>query len=250
MFLTSPYIDQAISTQIPRQGEDECNRDLTPTNRVCCGVLARGPIRRHVKAGLITIAVGILPLLYTFYRVHSHNWRPLSVPVVLTPRDFESPEFTTDLTGTYIVSLVFSPVADDDKEDCQIGEEIVKGTCQDIPRTLYLEWSVLAGGGTVVPASPYEPHAFSGSPGEVGTEVGRFDAKRGNRQRIRLRILNDAGELNADHPKLIVEAHRIYWEQWIILGQLAFLFAIFFATVGLGLILVPLLFRRTKLPVA
>ncbi len=217
---------------------------------LCCPVLARGPIRPHVKAGFIVIVVGIMPFLYTSYRTHSHNWTPLSVPLVITPGDFESPEFTTDLTGTYIVSLVFDPLADGKKEDCLIGEEIVKGSCQDIPRTLYLEWSVLASGTTGVPLAPYEPHAFSGSPGEDGTEIGLFEAKRGNRQRIRLKILKDAGELNAAHPKLTVEAHRAYWEQWVILGQLAFLSAIFFAAVGLGLILVPLLFRRTKLPVA
>lgn len=221
-----------------------------PSRMLCCAVLARGPIRPHVRAGLIIIVVGILPLLYTIYRTHSHNWRPLSVSVVLTPKDFESPEFTTDLTGTYIVSLVFDPMADHKKEDCQIGAEIVKGTCQDIPRTLYLDWSVFANATAVVSVAPYKPHAFSGSPGEDGTEIGQFEATRGGRRRIRLRILNDAGDLNAAHPKLIVEAHRVYWEQWVILGQLAFLAAIFFAALGLCVIFGPLLFRRRKLPAA
>jgi hypothetical protein len=95
---------------------------------------------------VIIAAAGMLPWLYSSYHVYSHNWTPLLVPVVLTQREFDSPEFTTDLTGTYVASLVFEPTADDEKEDCQIGDELVKGRCNAIPRTLYLEWSVLAAG--------------------------------------------------------------------------------------------------------
>jgi hypothetical protein len=94
---------------------------------------------------------------------------------------------------------------------------------------------------------PYEPNAFSASPGELGTELGQFQARKGRRQIIKLKILNDAGELNLAHPKLKVEAHRVYWEQWVIFRQLGFLIAVLFGGVGQAAIVIPpLVQRRTK----
>jgi len=211
----------------------------------CC--IARVQVPTHIRAGVIVVALGLLPWVYTTYRVYSHNWIPLLVPVALTPREFESPEFTTDLTGTYVVSLVFEPMPDGKKEDCQIGEELGRGSCAAAARTLYLDWSVFADGKDLSPAATYKPYAFSGSPGELGTEIGRFEGTRGHRQAIRLDILNDAGELNSAHPKLRVEAHRVYWEEWVIFRQLAFFCAVLFAAVGLAVVFLPLwLRRRTK----
>jgi hypothetical protein len=130
-------------------------------------------------------------------------------------------------------------------EDCMIGEDLPKGSFGSGARTLFLEWNVAGASGSTSPAL-YEPHAYSGSMGEMETEVGRFEAKRGERQKIVLKILADARELNVAHPKLRVEAHRAYWEKWVILGQLAFLWAIALSTVGIGSIVLPLFFRRSK----
>jgi hypothetical protein len=195
----------------------------------------------HAKVGLTIILVGLAPLLYTTYRTGSHNWTPLSVSVDLKRREFRSPEFETDLTGGYVVSLAFDNGLDASKEYCLMGER----DCGNGGRTLFLEWSVAGGAGSTSPAQ-YEPHAFSGSPGQAETEVGRFEAKRGELHRVVLNILADAGELNAAHPKLIVEAHSIYWEKWIILGQLALLCAIVLGAVGIGLIVIPILLRRNR----
>ena len=184
-------------------------------------------------------------MIYTTYRTHSHNWTPLSVSLDLHPGEFRSPEFETDLTGTYVVSLAFDNTLAARKEDCMMGEDFPKGACGIGARTLFLEWSVAGASGSTSPA-PYEPHAYSGSPGEMETEVGRFETKRGEHQKIVLNILTDAGELNAAHPKLVVEAHKIFWEKWVILWQLAFLWAISLGTVGIGLMVLPMFFRRSK----
>ena len=202
-------------------------------------------VRRHVKVGLAILILGLSPLIYTTYRAHSHNWIPLSVSLTLHPGEFRSPEFETDLSGTYIISLVFDNTLATGKEDCMMGEDFPKGSCGSGARTLFLEWSVAGVSGSTSPAA-YEPHAYSGSLGGTETEVGRFEAKRGERQRIVLNILTDAGELNAAHPKLMVEAHRMYWEKWVILGQLAFLCAIALSAVGIGSMVLPLFFRRSK----
>lgn len=202
-------------------------------------------IPTHVRVGVTILAVGVLPWLYTTYPLNSHNWDPLTVPVALLPGEFESPPFKTDLTGTYVVSLVFEPMPDARKQDCQIGEELVKWSCVVTPRTLYLNWSVLAGGKEVVAPSPYSPRVFSSSPGEDETELGTFEGKNGQWQTIRLNVLSDAGELNSAHPRLKVEAHRVYWEKWVIFGQLAFLCGGLLALIGLAVIFLPqLLYRR------
>src|SRR5579864_4672690 len=173
--------------------------------------------------------------------MHSHHWTPLSVSLNLRRGEFRSPEFETDLTGTYVVSLAVDNAVTAGKEGCMTG-----ATCGSTARTLFLEWSVAGVSGSTSRA-PYEPHAFSGTPGKMETEVGNFEAKRGERQKIVLNILTEAGELNAAHPKLVVEARRIYWEKWVILGQLAFLGAIVFSTVGIGFIVLPMFFRTGKL---
>ena len=208
-------------------------------------------LRRHVKLGFILILIGMTPLLYTTYRTFAHNWTPLTVPVILTPGEFQSPDFKTDLTGTYIVSLVFErglPFGKEvsDKERCMIGDDFPKGSCNSDTRTLYVNWSVVPGTASMGLATEYKPGTFSFTSDKIEAELGRFEAKRGNPQKITLKILRNAGTLNAAHPKLKVEAHRIYWEEWIILGQLAFLWAIVLGAVGVGCIVLPRLFRRGK----
>jgi len=192
----------------------------------------------NVKIGLVIVLAGMLPLLYTTYLLHSHNWYPLKVPVALLPGEFQSPDFVTDLDGTYIVSLAFDPMQDMTREDCLIGWDFPRGSCKNISPTLDFDWTVLGDVTNIEHAGHFEVYAMSGA-GEDEVQFGRFEARRGGHQRIILKILSDAGELNGAHPRLKVEAHHVYWEKWVIYRQFAWLLALGAGIIGLVLIIWP-----------
>jgi hypothetical protein len=180
---------------------------------------------RNAKLGLALILTGILPVMYTTHRLHAHNWDPLEVPVVLLPGEFQSPDFVTDLDGTYIVSLAFDTMQDQTREDCLIGWDFPQGSCNNISPTLNFDWAVQGDVADIENAGHFKIYGMSGS-GDDEAQLGTFDAKRGGHQKITLRILGDAGELNAAHPRLKVEAHFVYWETLIIENQMAWLLAL------------------------
>lgn len=181
---------------------------------------------RNVKIGLVWFLVAISPLLYTEYMLHSHNWDPLKTPLILSPGEFQSPEFITDLDGTYVVSLIFGEMKDTNREHCLIGEELSKDSCKDISQTLDFDWTVIGDVGRIQNGGHFKIYGMTEGKDEVGPMLGTFEAKRGGRQKIVLNILSDAGELNAVHPRLRVEAGSGYWERWVIFGQMAWLFAL------------------------
>lgn len=177
------------------------------------------------KIGLALILVGISPLLYAEYKIHQHNWDPLITPVILKPGLFESPEFSTDLDGTYDIWLAFDPMKDIGREECLIGWDY-QSSCKDrnITPSLNFSWVV---NGDVKHAESEGTFKIQSIRTGPETGLGSFDAKRGGHQRIILNIFSDAGELNLVHPRLKVEAATAYWEKWVIFGQMAWVFAFF-----------------------
>lgn len=180
---------------------------------------------RNLKIGLVVLFVGIVPLLFTIYKLHSHKWDVLKTPLVISPGQFTSPAFSTDLDGRYVVSLAFDTLPDIHREDCLIGWESPNGSCKDISPTLNFEWTVIGDVGSIENGGHFKVYAMSGA-GEDEVLLGTFEAKRTGRQEIVLNILSDAGELNNAHPRLKVQAHRVYWEKWVIFNQMAWLFAL------------------------
>jgi hypothetical protein len=191
---------------------------------------------RNVRDGLVVFLVGIVPLLYTVYRLHSHKWDVLKTPLVISPGQFKSPAFSTDLDGTYVVSLAFDTMPDINREDCLIGWDFPKGSCKEISPTLDFDWIAIGDVGSMENAGHFKIYGMSGA-GEDEVLLGRFEAKRGGHQEIVLNILRDAGELNSAHPRLKVQAHHVYWEKWVIFNQMAWLVAF-----GAGLAAIILIF--------
>lgn len=181
---------------------------------------------RNVKIGLLVCLVAVSPLLYTEYILHSHNWDPLKTPLILSPGMFQSPEFKTDLDGIYVVSLVFDEMPDTNREHCLIGWELSKDSCKDISQRLDFDWKVIGDVGRIQNGGHFKIYGMTGGKDEIEPMLGTFEAKRGGHQKIVLNILSDAGELNALHPRLKVEAGSGYWEKWVIFGQNAVLFAL------------------------
>jgi len=190
------------------------------------------------KIGLSITLIGIAPLIYALCWNEHHNWTPLTLPISLTPGEVRSPEFTTDLQGRYLVNLVLQPMPDLPKEQCRLGVNWWPYTCKE-EAAVHLDWQVVDDGGSVIASGPYKPLSVSGS--EVTFAV--FQAKRGVHQRIVLRIDRDAGELNAAHPKIVVEAGPEYWEALADFSGFAVQWAEIVGTLGCVWLLIALLYR-------
>jgi hypothetical protein len=185
--------------------------------------------RIRIISGCVLILIAATPIAYVQFRVHSHNWVPLTAPVTLNAGESTTtPEFTTDMNGSYAVALDFIPT-NPGLEECLVGDRLFKDDCKSLGSGLDLDWSVLRHNSTedvvVVDKQPYRPGSFGGA-GVVETVLGDFDAQKGEHYKILLRVRKIAPELTAASPKVSVEAHRIYWEKWVILAQASFLFAI------------------------
>jgi hypothetical protein len=81
--------------------------------------------RVQVLLGFGLIGIAGLPTIYVHSRLIAHNWAPLSTPVNLTTGGLGTAEFVSDLSGTYIVSLAFSPT-NAAKEECLVGDRLLK----------------------------------------------------------------------------------------------------------------------------
>lgn len=182
--------------------------------------------------GICLIAIAIVPYGYVQYRLRSHDWAPLNAAASLKDGSTTlTADFPTDLTGFYNVNLTFAPV-NVDLEECLVGDRLF-GSCDETQDGLDLDWSVLRsdahGEVPVVEYQRYRPASFGGA-GDVETVLGSFDARKGDKYRIAIRVRHVAPQLLSASPRVRVEAGRIYWEQWLIFAQLTLLFG---AAVGL-----------------
>jgi hypothetical protein len=191
--------------------------------------------KSNLLAGLLLVGIAGLPMVYFHSRLKEHDWAPLSTPVDLTTGKIDKSEFIADLTGTYIVSLAFSPT-NSPKEECLLGDNLFRGNCRDLGSGLDLDWSVtrsdLGEAVTLIDNETYIGHAFGGS-GGVQTELGRFGAQAGGHYRVSLLVRQSDPELRAASPFLKVDAHWVYWEKWIEYQQLSFWFAVIVGVTGI-----------------
>jgi hypothetical protein len=205
--------------------------------------------RTGIAVGSALILIATVPIAYVQFRIRSHNWVPLTAPVRLVEgEDVTTPEFKADLDGSYVVGLDFAPT-NSPLEECLVGDRLFKDDCKSLGSGLDLDWSVLrqalAGDAAVVNNEAYRPQSFGGA-GVVETVLGSFDAQKGEHYKIRLHIRKIAPELNAAFPKVSVEAHRIYWEKWMIFAQASLLFAIVPGISGL-LVLIWATLKKSKM---
>jgi hypothetical protein len=196
--------------------------------------------KKGMTVGAALILIAILPVAYVQIRLHSHNWEPLTAPVMPSQgKEITSAEFKADLSGTYVVSLEFAPT-NSALEECLVGDQLYKDDCASLGSGLDLDWSVVSrnssGRKAIVDRKLYVPGAFGGS-GVVATVLGTFDAQKGDRYSVLLHIRNIAPELRVASPKISVEAGRIYWEKWVIFAQLSLMFAVIPGISGVVLLL-------------
>lgn len=198
-------------------------------------------MRRAIAVCLVCL--GVAPYIYARHRYHSHNWTPLATAIILKPGQFQSPEFTTDLNARYLILLAFdqSKGIDPHRAQCAMGISVLN--CTRDQRTVRFDWELISENGNVIQRGAYEPLGFSGA-GEV--DFATFQGKRGATQRVVLRIQQDAGELNAADPKLLVQAGPENWEAIADLQSYSMLWAIIIVPLSLLWLAVPVLRRKSS----
>jgi hypothetical protein len=192
----------------------------------------------HRKVDIGVLCAALAPLVYVLFLKYSHNWEPLRVPILLVPGEYRSPEFTTDLTGRYIANFVADRMADRRREQCLMGVTASVLNCDRTSGLVEFDWQVVSAGSTVQ-GGAYSPLSVSG--GKV--TFAAFEATRGRRQNIVLRIKRDGRELNAAHPTLVVQAGPEYWEALPVYYGYSLLWAMIVGGLGILWFVVPILFR-------
>jgi hypothetical protein len=175
--------------------------------------------------GGVLIAVRLVPLIWTQVIARSHNWRPLTVPIELKAGESRSPNFTTDLNGRYLATLILDRSSDIKGQQCAMGITISN---QNYERDKLVDFDYKIVSGSEVTFTD-------------------FIARKGDKQSIVLSIKKDGGTLNTMHPTLIIEAGPEYWEPLPEMEMLSWLWAAVICGAGLILSTVNLLNRRKRI---
>jgi hypothetical protein len=134
----------------------------------------------HRKVAVTLIAIGLIPLLHSLYLGLSDNFEVLRISVRLTPGQFESPEFKTDLNGTYLLELDFDRMKNPLNMDCRIGIPVFPRDCAGIRQTINFYWKVVSREKGITAQGTYKVLAYGGD----GVIFGQFQGRRGARERV------------------------------------------------------------------
>jgi hypothetical protein len=202
-----------------------------------------GNSRVHRAIGIFLICLGISPYGYAEYRLRSHDLTPLTTAVVLTSGEFQSPDFRTNLDARYLIGLTLDQPKGNDfqRTQCAMGINLSHDACARDPQTLQFDWELVSKNGNVTLRGTYEPLSVNGT----DLDFAFFQGKRGATQKIVLEVHQDAGELKAGHPKLVVEAGPENSEAIAELQNIFLLWAIVVVPIGI-LFLRRALRRRPK----
>lgn len=166
-----------------------------------------------------------------------------------------TPEFTAGLDATYALFIESERNIEFQRLECLLGMTTLQRSkiCADAPEVIDIDWRVLHDGQAVATGSSGNSSGgfYSGS---IAREIGRFAAEKGQRYSVLLDIRRDGGELNATHPKLLVQTYPGAWKDavvgYMLASELRTIGIATFAAAGvLTLVLTPLigyLHRRCK----
>lgn len=205
----------------------------------------RGTLTLRIGAVLFVAAAGIS--LVIFLWSGAMNAVPLSIPVVLSPGEFQSPEFATRMSIPYRINIEFDSSIPSAELDCLIGMSKGPQRCGNEAAILNVKWQLTSGGQTVATGSSADLVGASYSYHKTQRHIGTFDAHRGQGYIVDLNILGDGTRLSEAHPRLEVEPNLFGYEGWLLLAGLAFYVGLLGAAAGVVLILVGV-FRRQPIP--
>ena len=84
------------------------------------------------------IIVGLGCVLYPEYRLESHDWTPLTMPIFSGTGEIQSPVFRPDYGGLFVVKLAFDP-KQIEREECFVGDFLYNKACEALGSGLDLE---------------------------------------------------------------------------------------------------------------
>jgi hypothetical protein len=206
-------------------------------------------VTRTHRIGAVLFVAGASISLMTFLWSEAMNAVPLSIPVVLSPGQFESPKFATRMSIQYRINIVFDSSIPSAELDCFIGMNKGPQRCGNEAAILNVKWQLMSGGQAVATGSSADLAGASYSYHKTQRHIGAFDAHRGQGYTVGLNILEDGTRLSEAHPRLEVEPNLFGYEGWLLLAGLTFYVGLLGAVAGVVLILVGV-FRGKQFPVS
>jgi hypothetical protein len=191
------------------------------------------------RTGLLLVIAGLTISLTTSFWSRAMNDVPLSIPIVLSPGQFQSPEFETRESISYLINITFDSGIASEELDCLIGMNLKDvQPCTNRPGILNVKWRLLSRSRPVVTGSSTELRGASYSYHKVQRHIGNFAAQSGQVYTVQLDILQDATRLGEAHPILEIEPDLNGYEGWLLLSGLAFYMGLLGAVIGIIVILV------------
>jgi hypothetical protein len=205
----------------------------------------RVTLTHRIGAVLFVAAASIS--LAIFLWSEAMNAVPLSIPVVLSPREFQSPKFATRMSIPYRINIVFDSSIPSTELNCLIGMSKGPQRCGNESPILNVKWKLMSGGQAVANGSSADLVGASYSYHKTQRHIGTFDAHSGQGYTVDLNILEDGTRLSEAHPRLEIEPNLFAYEGWLLLAGLTFYVGLLGAAAGVVLILVGV-FRGKAIP--
>lgn len=135
---------------------------------------------RKIAAGVgwSLILLGLAPSAHLCWWGVTHNPRPVSMPVPLTPGEYSSPFFNTEPNENYRIDIEWDALGADWK-------------------ALDMDWRIVDDSGALLQQGSYN-YRLRGNTAALG----QYHSSRRLRQRVMIRNLHDAQGLDLAHPKL------------------------------------------------
>jgi hypothetical protein len=191
--------------------------------------------RRRIGIGLAAFA--FIPYALATWHVDRYNWTPINYPVQLHQGEIRTPEFLAEVTGKYVLFLQVQPrKMDSQSEECLLDLEMFpREKCTDIPPVTDLSWKLLSGSKAVADNNSQQSwRGGSFSNDYVRREIGRFDARQGERYRLSINFKSDPSGLNVASPRIVAESIQD-WDGFAIETQGTFVLGVLVAIIGLAL---------------
>ena len=201
--------------------------------------------RQKYQRGALLLISGLTVSLATYLWSKAMNVVPLSIPVVLSPGHFRSPEFKARVSTQHLINVTFDSNIPPEELDCLIGTNIKSvQRCIGKPAILNVKWRILSPPQTIATGSSAELVGASYSYHRTERHIGSFDAESDKKYVLDVDVLQDASRLSLDHPRLEVEPNLRGYEGWLLLGGFAFYLGILGAAGGAIMICVTILRER------
>ena len=192
-------------------------------------------MNRGRKIGIGLLVSAFVPYAIAVRHATRYNWPPLDYPVELHRGAIDTPEFSADVSGRYILYLeVKARKIDFQRQECLLDLELFdRDKCAAIPTVINLSWTLWRGTTPAANNNSLETwRAGSYSNGYTRREIGRFDAQEGERYHLSLEFVTDPSELNIASPRIVVESMQD-WEGYAIETQGGFALGVLGAIAGI-----------------